>query len=140
MANNENLTPFKKGTINNPKGRPKGVRNRATIVKEMLALAGLKKHQDKMKAVFGKEVPKDLTVVDQMTAVMVAKALSGDVSAYRELMDSGFGKLTDKVDNMHSFTKMGRVEAQLIDEKKEETVDLTFDVGDTPLHEAKEEG
>lgn len=39
---------------------------------------------------------KDIEVVDAMTIAIVAKALQGDVPAYRELLDSGYGKLTDK--------------------------------------------
>ena len=36
MANNDNLKPFKKGQSGNPKGRPKGSKNRSTIIKKWL--------------------------------------------------------------------------------------------------------
>ena len=36
MPNEQNLIPAKKGEIRNPKGRGKGARNRATIVKQWL--------------------------------------------------------------------------------------------------------
>ncbi len=142
MANNENLTPVKKGQILNPKGKKKGTRNRSTIVKEMLQMAALKKHGDKMEDVFGDQIPENLSLVDQMTAVMVARALAGDVTAYRELMDAGYGKLTDKLDNLHSFTAMGRVTAKLPasdgGKGEPESVALTFDVGSDPLHDKED--
>ena len=62
-------------------GRPKGSRNRATIVREALeavdALSGLPN-------------------VDAITYAAVKKALTGDIGAFKELMDSGFGKVPDK--------------------------------------------
>lgn len=75
------LTPFKPGQSGNPAGRPKGSRNRQTIVKEALEaiLEGSKQ-----------------TVVDAITAAAIAKAMTGDIPAFNALMDSGYGKLTDK--------------------------------------------
>lgn len=62
-------------------GRPKGSRNRQTIVREALEaiLAG-----------------SDQQVVDAMTAAAIAKAMTGDIPAFKELMDSGYGKIADK--------------------------------------------
>lgn len=81
--NDENLTPYKPGQSGNPKGKPAGTRNRSTIVREALEaiLAG-----------------KDQKVVDAITAAVIEKALTGDVPAFKELMDSAFGKNADKVD------------------------------------------
>ncbi len=43
MANEQNLRPsWPKGVSGNPKGKPKGPRNRSTIIREMLELAALK--------------------------------------------------------------------------------------------------
>ena len=36
MAKEDNLIPFQKGESGNPNGRPKGSRNRATIVRQWL--------------------------------------------------------------------------------------------------------
>ena len=36
MANEENLKSWSKGESGNPKGRPKGSKNRSTIVRELL--------------------------------------------------------------------------------------------------------
>jgi hypothetical protein len=38
MAKEDNLKPFPKGVSGNPKGYPKGQRNRSTILKELLDL------------------------------------------------------------------------------------------------------
>lgn len=36
MANTENLKPFKPGQSGNPKGRPKGAKNLATVIADLL--------------------------------------------------------------------------------------------------------
>src|ERR1043165_5658892 len=81
MANkgHENLIPAKPREVRNPNGRPKGSRNRSTIVREIIEAT-----------IEGQEW------VDVMTKSIVEKAVSGDVSAYRELMDSAYGKVADK--------------------------------------------
>ena len=38
MANEENLIPYKKGQSGNPKGRPKGSKNRSSTARKWLAL------------------------------------------------------------------------------------------------------
>jgi len=65
----------------NTAGRPKGSRNRATIVRE--ALEAIMAGSDQM-------------VVDAITAAAIAKAMTGDIPAFNSLLDSGYGKLTDK--------------------------------------------
>lgn len=75
--------PWPEGYCPNPNGRPKGSRNRSTIVREAL--------EAKMRGQDGKEIE----VVDAMTIAIVAKAMQGDVPAYRELLDSGYGKVQD---------------------------------------------
>lgn len=83
MANSENLIPAKPGEVRNPNGRGKGNRNRSTIVREALEaiLAGT-----------------DQQVVDGITAAAIAKAMTGDIAAFKELMDSGYGKNPDKTE------------------------------------------
>jgi Family of unknown function (DUF5681) len=102
------LKPFKSGQEwnGNAEGRPKGSRNRSTIVREWL----------EAKATDGEG-----QIADQLVRALIKKAAQGDVAAFKELMDSGFGKLTDKVENQHSFTAMGRVMVG--------TKALEFDVG-----------
>ena len=79
MADYENLNPFKPGQSGNPNGRPKGSRNRSTIVKELL------------EALHASGLPN----VEVATAAIVKKALDGDVVAWEKLMDSGYGKVKD---------------------------------------------
>lgn len=83
MPNPENL--IGKGFDVNPqnigKGRPKGLRNRSTIVRE--ALEAIMEGSDQM-------------VVDAITAAAIKKAMAGDIQAFNSLLDSGYGKLTDK--------------------------------------------
>lgn len=88
MANEQNLIPAKKGEIRNPKGRGKGVRGRATIVREWLMV-----EQKFKNPLTGQE--EILSQADIMTLAVINKARKGDVIAFRELMDSGFGKNTD---------------------------------------------
>ncbi len=112
MANEQNLNPpWEKGRSGNPRGKPKGTRNRSTIIKEILDA----------NATDGEGG----TIADQLTRALVQKAATGDVSAFRELMDGAFGKVTDKVQNTHTYTQMGRV---MVNNGKE-TVPLTFNVG-----------
>lgn len=65
--------------MRNPNGRPKGSRNRSTIVREII-----------------EAVIDGQPWVDVMTKSIVEKAVSGDVPAYRELMDSAYGKVVEK--------------------------------------------
>lgn len=82
MAGEDNLKPWKPGQSGNPKGREKGSRNRSTIVREAL-----------------EAVAEDgVMYVDKATIAILAKAMAGDVNAYKELMDSGYGKVSDKTE------------------------------------------
>jgi hypothetical protein len=95
MANNKNLNPpWKIGESGNPKGKPKGTRNRSTIIRELLEARALEG---------------DGQIADQLTRALINKAAEGDVSAFRELFDSAYGKNTDKIDNNVHYTKMGSV-------------------------------
>ena len=91
MANEQNLKSFKKGQSGNPNGRPKGSRNRSTIVKEVLQM--LSKADNPLT---GKE--EWLTNEQQMTISILLKAIKGDVNAYKALMDSAYGTAKDTMD------------------------------------------
>ena len=97
VGNNNNLIPPKKGEIRNPNGRPKGSRSRKIIVRELLEAA----ITAEMLALDG--FPSiglhAGTVFEQMTLAQIAKALLGDTSAYREMADSGFGKVADSIES-----------------------------------------
>ena len=90
--NIENLEPFKKGQSGNPNGRPKGRRNRSTLVREWLEVA-----QKIKNPITG--TTEELEQQDIMTLALIKKAREGDVAAYRELMDSAHGKVENKIDH-----------------------------------------
>ncbi len=110
MANEENWKPWVKGQSGNPAGKAKGTRNRSTIIREWL----------ETKATDGKEGD----VADQLVRALIIKASEGDVMAFRELFDSGYGKNTDKVQSTVHYTKMGSV---MLGDKP-----LEFDIGKNP--------
>lgn len=82
---------FKKGESGNPNGRPKGTRNRSTIAKQWLEVS-----QKIKNPITGKE--ENLEQQDIMTLALIKKARNGDVSAYKELMDSAYGKIMQPTD------------------------------------------
>ena len=87
MPNPENIEPhkFKAGQSGNPNGRPKGTKNRSTIIKKWLT--ALDKGKNPMTG-----DTEDMTVEDKMTLALISKALKGDTSAYKALMDSAYGQ------------------------------------------------
>lgn len=88
--NNENLKPAKKGEVRNPNGRPKGSKNRSTIARQWLEAT------DKIKnPLTGKT--ETLSQEDIMTLALIRKARRGNVQAYKELMDSAWGKATQNI-------------------------------------------
>jgi len=93
MANEENIKKheFKKGQSGNPKGRPKGTKNRSTIAKKWLEVNKKGKNP-----ITGDE--EDLTQEDIITLALIRKAMNGDVNAYKALMDSGYGTAKDTID------------------------------------------
>ena len=97
MPNEQNLIPAKKGEIRNPKGRGKGARNRKTIVMEWLMV-----EQEFKNPLTG--TVETLSQADIMTLAIISKARKGDVAAFRELMDSGFGKNTEVQETTLSVT------------------------------------
>lgn len=86
MPNPENLKePWKEGDPSpNPAGRPKGSRNRSTIVREILEL--MEDTKNPITNAYEK-----LTQEQIMTLAVLSKARKGDVRAYQALMDSAFG-------------------------------------------------
>jgi hypothetical protein len=74
----DNLEPFKKGQSGNPAGRPKGSRNRSTILKELLDINDqeLKMHQ-----------------------AQIDKAIQQkDTAAYKAVLDSAYGAPVQQVE------------------------------------------
>ena len=77
-----NLIPAQAGEIRNPAGKPKGTRNRSTIVREIIEAV-----------MAGEDVPQ----IDKATVAVLQKAIGGDVTAWEKLMDSAYGKVTDSL-------------------------------------------
>lgn len=81
--NDENLSPpWQPGQSGNPSGKPVGIKNRATIIKELLALAN-------------KEGVNNEYAMNQ---AMLDKACSGDMVAIKEIQDTVYGKVPDKIE------------------------------------------
>jgi capsid portal protein len=96
MAGKGQIEPrWQKGESGNPNGRPKGTRNRSTIVREWLEV-----QQSVKNPITGEQ--EVLEQQDIMTLALIKKAREGDVNAYRELMDSAHGKQTNQIEgSMH---------------------------------------
>lgn len=97
--NLEKRVPFEPGDERiNRNGRPLGSRNRSTIVREWLSV------QQKVKNPLTGTV-ETLDQSDMMVLALISKARKGDVAAFKELMDSSFGKIKDVVDTNISVKK-----------------------------------
>ncbi len=83
------LTQFQPGQSGNAAGYPEGVPNRGTLLRRFLA-AGID-YKDPSTGEFVRG-----TIEEAITLAILAKASEGDVNAYKEVMDSVYGKLTDK--------------------------------------------
>jgi hypothetical protein len=94
MPNPENIIPPQKGEIRNPKGKPKGTQNRSTIAKKWLEVMESVKNP-----ITGEN--ERLSQEDIMTLAVLKKARNGDVNAYKELLNNGYGLPTQKVDVKH---------------------------------------
>jgi hypothetical protein len=97
MANEKNLTSYKKGQSGNPKGKPKGTLNRSTIAKKWLEVLSQEELED--------GVVKWLSNEEAITLALIQKARKGDVNAYKALMDSAYGTAKDTVDINSNETK-----------------------------------
>jgi hypothetical protein len=80
----DNLNPFKKGESGNPAGRPKGAKNRSTMLRELLELNEneLKMHLAQIKKAIEKE----------------------DTNAYKAVLDSAYGAPKQTTDTNLSVT------------------------------------
>ena len=82
---------FQKGQSGNPKGRPKGTRNRSTVAKEILNLISEGTNP----------VTREQQQMSQEHIVYFAllkKARNGDVAASKAILDSAYGQPKETVD------------------------------------------
>lgn len=92
MANKlDNLKPYKKGESGNPKGYPTGKKNRSTVARYWMEV-----NQKLKNPLTGTE--ETMSQEDLMTLALIKKAREGDVSAYRELMNSGYGAPVQQIE------------------------------------------
>jgi hypothetical protein len=109
---------FQKGQSGNPSGRPKGSKSRSAIVKYWLEATQKYSNPITNKLEL-------LELADIITLAQIEKAKEGDTSAYKELMDSAYGKVdqnvnlnadisTNKVDI--DYTKLSIEELQILEE------------------------
>jgi len=75
----------------NREGRPKGSKSRSTILKKWLEVASKYKHPETKEEIAG-------TVEDRIALGIISKAMKGDVSAFKEIMDSIYGKHVDMIE------------------------------------------
>jgi len=85
---------LEKGVVLNPKGRPKGSRNRSTVVREILHALNWGKNP-----ITGRE--EGMSQEYRMTLAILNKALKGDVNAYKALMDNSYKPHAQEVENKH---------------------------------------
>lgn len=84
MPNKENLIPAKKGEIRNPKGRTKGSKNRATVVKYWMNVEEVAKNP----------ITREIELLDQedlMVLGQIKAARSGSTYAFDSLMKWNYG-------------------------------------------------
>ena len=92
MGSLDNLKKFSSEYQPEKNGRPKGSRNRSTIARKWLEAM-----QDSKNPITG-EI-ENLSQEDIMTLALLNKARKGDVNAYKQLMDSGYGLPKQQVEN-----------------------------------------
>jgi hypothetical protein len=89
MPNPENIIPPKKGEVRNPKGKPPGTKNRATILRKWIEINAKITDPETKKVSVG-------TMEDKIALALVAKANTGDVQAIKEINDTLYGKIAEK--------------------------------------------
>ena len=91
MANEQNLTPFKKGEVANPNGRPKVVPNSRTRLLRLLELVTKVRNP-----VTGED--EEFTIAEQLDMKIIAKAMKSDIRAYQEILDRLEGRAKQTTD------------------------------------------
>jgi hypothetical protein len=84
MAKEDNLKMFSSEYQPVKNGRPKGSKNRSTIARKWLEV-----NQSLKNPLTGES--ETMSQEDLMTLALIKKAREGDVTAYKALMDSGYG-------------------------------------------------
>ena len=91
---NKNIKPWKKGQSGNPKGKPKGAKDRSTVLAEMLKHKMLNGEGVAIKNPFTQKGT--ITLEEGVDAALIKKALGGNIEAIKEIKDTMHGKITEK--------------------------------------------
>ena len=92
MAGYKDIKPnWEKGESGNPNGRPKGAKNRSTIARKWLEV-----NQSLKNPITGEQ--ETMSQEDMITLALIKKARDGDVRAYQELMNSGYGAPVQQIE------------------------------------------
>lgn len=99
---------FQKGKSGNPEGRKPGTKNRATLFKKWMEIKTKGKNP-----VSG--IEEEMSVEDKMVLKIISKVLiDGDVSAFKEAMDSVYGKHRDYMDLTSDGDKLNNAASTII--------------------------
>ena len=127
------LTPFKKGEIRNPKGRPK---NDTKTSKESLKA----QFSEKITFMVGKKKV-TMSVLEAITKAQVTKAIRGDTRAFDAVLDRTEGKpiqtqviISDFESKFSSLSVQELIELREIAKKEAEAVGVVY----VPVIELKE--
>lgn len=95
-----NLKPAQPGEVRNPSGKPEGTKDRATVIRKWVETpAEVTNPVTKAK--------ERGTVEDLIVIAQVSQAVKGNTAAFKELMDSIYGRLTEKLQvNNYDFSKL----------------------------------
>lgn len=116
-----NLKPFKKGQSGNPAGRPKGVKNWSTVIKQLLADEELLDRVMKKKPSYWEGVPQK-NAANMIAIAMMIKAMEGDHRAATWINKSAFGdKLT--VDAEDGLFQTSKIEVEIVKSKNSDVGD-----------------
>ncbi len=96
-------TRWKPGQSGNPAGKPKGTQHSSTRMRRLLdAVQKAKNPVTKQE--------EDFTTLELMDAALIARALKGDVIAYREILDRVEGKTAQPIE--HTGKDGGPIEVE----------------------------
>lgn len=94
----ENLKPFEPGQSGNPDGRPKGIQNWSTIVRELLEDTNLAEKLLNKKPGWWDALP-NKNAGNAVVTAMIINAMGGDTKAATWLRKTGYGDKLDIVSN-----------------------------------------
>ncbi len=116
-------TQFKAGNS----GRPKGSKNRKTIIDNFIKLASLSTVNKRLApALEGlPDHSKPQTIEEQVVAALVLEALNGNITAIQEILNSSYGKIVDKSESNLTVNSMPMI-------KDKQGKELKFDIGKEP--------